>query len=71
MGRGRGRRTICCDGPGHADFAVGEGEDFCAVSERHWSFSWGVKCRKDEDEKGDESNVRSARLVDEQAAARY
>lgn len=42
--------TVCGNSPGHADFAVAEGEDFCAVSEGNWSFSWGVECCEDEDE---------------------
>ena len=50
MRGGEGRLTVCGDGPGHADFAVGEGEDFCAVSERHGSLSWGVERGEDEDE---------------------
>lgn len=52
--------TVCGYGPGHADFSVAEGEDFCAVSEWHGAFSWGVECREDEDEQRHESNVRSA-----------
>ena len=63
------RLTVCGDGPGHADFSMAEGEDFCAVSERYWSFSWGVEGREDEDEQRHESNVGSARLVDQKAAA--
>lgn len=42
--------TVCGDGPGHADFSVAEGEDFCAVGKGDWSFSWGVEGREDEDE---------------------
>lgn len=50
-GEGMGRwRTICGYGPGHADFAVAEGEDFCAVGEGHGAFSWGVEGGEDEDE---------------------
>jgi hypothetical protein len=57
---GEGRLTVCCYGPGHADLAVGEGEDFCAVGEGYGAFSWGVERREDEDEQRHESNVRSA-----------
>lgn len=56
--------TVCGDGPGHADFAVAEGEDFCAVGERDGSFSWRVERGEDEHEQCHEGNVRSARLVD-------
>lgn len=55
--------TVCGDGPGHADFSVAEGEDFCAVSERHRPFSWGVERREDEDEQRHKSDVRSTRFV--------
>ena len=64
-GEGRWRLTVCGDGPGHADFSVTEGEDFCAVSEGDGAFAWGVKGRENENEQGDESNVRSTRLIDE------
>jgi len=41
-------------GPGHADFAVGEREDFGRVGEGDGALAGGVEGREEEDEEGDE-----------------
>jgi hypothetical protein len=43
-GEDGGPEETCCDGPGHAYFAVGEGEDFGGVGEWDGAFAGGVEC---------------------------
>lgn len=43
------------DGPGHADFAVREREDLCAVSEGHGTLTGRVEGCEEEDEERDEA----------------
>jgi len=45
------------DGPAHADFTVGQGEDFSRVGEGNGSFSWGVEHRKDIDERRNKTQM--------------
>lgn len=55
------------DGPGHADFAVREGEDFGGVGEGDGAFAGGVKGREEEDEERDHAEVGLAAGRDEEA----
>ena len=58
------------DGPGHADLAVREREDFGAVGEGHGAFAGGVEGREEEDEEGDEPEVGVGFLRDDEAEPR-
>ncbi len=57
------------DGPGHADFAVGEREDFCRVGERDRTFAGGVKGGEDENEEGNKAEMCRGGDGDEEAHA--
>ena len=57
------------DGPGHADFAVGEREDLCAVGEGHGTLAWGVEGCEEEDEECDEAEMGVVFLRDDEAEA--
>ena len=54
-------------GPGHADFAVGQGEDFGGVGEGHGTLAGGVEGREEVDEEGDETQMRVQILRDDEA----
>ena len=56
-------------GPAHADFSVRERENLCAVGKRDRTFSRGVKCGEEEDEEGDQAEMRSVFLGDVKAEA--
>ena len=45
------------DGPGHADFAVGEWKDFRRVGEGDWALAGGVKGGEEHDEEGDDAEM--------------
>ena len=50
------------DGPSHTDLTVGKWEDLRGVREWHRSLAWAVKRRKQEDEKGNQAEMRFARF---------
>jgi len=52
--------VVCCYGPGHADFTMGEWEDFCRVGEGDGSFARRVEGVVDVDEKCDQTEMGTA-----------
>ena len=56
--------------PGHADLAVREREHFRRVGEGHGALARRVEGCEEEDEKGDQAEVRAVVLRDEEAEAR-
>ena len=62
-GDGRGPEVVRRDGPGHADFAVGEGEDFGGVGEGHRALAGAVEGVEDVDEEEDLRWVMGCLLV--------
>ena len=54
-GKDSGPEQAGGDGPGHADFAVGKGEDFGGIGEWDGAFAGRVECCEQEDEEGDQA----------------
>jgi hypothetical protein len=58
----RGPEVVGSYGPGHANFSMGEREDFCRVGERNGSFSRGVESIVDVYEESHQAKMRPTAL---------
>ena len=55
-----GPEVVGGHGPGHADFAVGDGEDLGGVGKGHGAFAGGVEGVEEVDEEGDHAEMGAA-----------